>query len=446
MKVKSALLILFILLSGCSLTNRLEYKQPLSGKVRDVSNMPQNASAYINPETKDKPLIPAEKQIQLYFDFVDNHFAPWHRTEPKKSKDKLFWGAKAFKDKKLYGENKLPLPENWLKKMLSASNMEDFPLLSQQAITTTNTSMRVFPTQKPAFYDFRQAGEGFPFDYLQNSLLPIGTPLYVCHISKDRKWVLAESRIAHGWIPVKDIAWIDDKFRQEYETKSLGAVVQDNLPILSGGKHFLASGYIGTVLPFGGLVKQVLVPVRDARGNARISRIFMSENQIRPMPMQLTADNMSRLINKMLGQKYGWGGMFENRDCSATIMDIFTPFGIWLPRNSKKQAQIGRSIDLSTLSPEEKQKLITEQGKPFMTLIYKPGHIMLYLGRNLGDKTKPAIFHNLWGIKTKSLFGEGRYVVGRAVITSLEVGLEVDKVHKDALLLSTITQISFPLL
>lgn len=42
---------------------------------------------------------------------------------------------------------------------------------------------------------------------------------------------------------------------------------------------------------------------------------------------------------------------------------------------------------------------------------------MLYIGKKDDDL---LIFHNFWGIKTKDFWGkEGRFVVGKAVITTL---------------------------
>ena len=38
------------------------------------------------------------------------------------------------------------------------------------------------------FYDPTQLGEGFPFDYNQNSAIKINTPIMVSHLSKDRAW------------------------------------------------------------------------------------------------------------------------------------------------------------------------------------------------------------------------------------------------------------------
>ena len=48
---------------------------------------------------------------------------------------------------------------------------------------------------------------------------------------------------------------------------------------------------------------------------------------------------------------------------------------------------------------------------------------MLYIGQKDGE---PLVFHNVWGIKTLEDNGEyGRFIIGRAVITTLEPGAEL---------------------
>jgi cell wall-associated NlpC family hydrolase len=65
------------------------------------------------------------------------------------------------------------------------------------------------------------------------------------------------------------------------------------------------------------------------------------------------------MANELIGEAYGWGGLYQNRDCSAMVRDMFSPFGIWLPRHSEDQAREGGEfIDLTTFSPEEKEKVI----------------------------------------------------------------------------------------
>ena len=99
------------------------------------------------------------------------------------------------------------------------------------------------------------------------------------------------------------------------------------------------------------------------------------------MPLPLTARAVAGLADAMTGQLYGWGGMFENRDCSSTLRDLFLPFGFWLPRNSVQQArQGGQFISLNGLTPDAKLETIRTRGVPFASLVWLPGHIGLYLG------------------------------------------------------------------
>jgi hypothetical protein len=46
----------------------------------------------------------------------------------------------------------------------------------------------------------------------------------------------------------------------------------------------------------------------------------------------------------MLHEPYGWGELGGGRDCSRLIMDVFDSFGIVMPRNSKFQAMLGKSL------------------------------------------------------------------------------------------------------
>jgi len=120
------------------------------------------------------------------------------------------------------------------------------------------------------------------------------------------------------------------------------------------------------------------------------------------------------------GPALWWGGIDGKRDCSAATRDVLAPFGLWLPRNSSAQAKSGIYISLEDLSGEEKEQAILKSGVPFGTLIWMPGHILLYIGQYKGH---PVVFHDVWGMRTLEPDGrEGRKVIGKAVITTLRVG------------------------
>ena len=133
----------------------------------------------------------------------------------------------------------------------------------------------------------------------------------------------------------------------------------------------------------------------------------------------------------MIGEPYGWGGLYGNRDCSSMTRDFFSVFGIWLPRHSEDQVkEAGAYIDLQGLSPQQKEKIILEQGVPYLSLLWRKGHVMLYIGQKDG---RALIFHNIWGIRTKDIQGrEGRKIIGQAVITTLQPGQELRDIDSPA--------------
>lgn len=61
---------------------------------------------------------------------------------------------------------------------------------------------------------------------------------------------------------------------------------------------------------------------------------------------------------------------------------------------------------------------------------------MLYIGQRNGE---PVVFHSVWGLKTKINGKLGRKIIGGAVITTLEPGLEQpDLARPDGILLETV--------
>lgn len=159
------------------------------------------------------------------------------------------------------------------------------------------------------------------------------------------------------------------------------------------------------------------------------------------MPLVATPWKGAFLAEQVLDELYGWGGFLYNRDCSATTRDLMIPFGIWLPRNSRAQAQTGKVISLEGMTVEDKKRTIVNNGVPFFTLLGQPGHVMLYIGTYRGE---PLILHNMWGIRTEEKGKEGRFVVGRSVISTLDVGSDLPNHSAGRLIVDRITSMNLP--
>lgn len=432
-------IILFLLLAAAGCGTKSPY-----APIRDITELAQDAATYhgLAPHTR---LLAEDVQQTAYEHFIQAHFAPWDRTRPEHTAEEVFWGLATYDGKELFGENTLPRDPGWMVRMQKASRVEDYPSMGRRAITVTNTNMRVLPTHRPAFYSFKRAGEGFPFDYMQNSLVLAGTPLYATHTSADRAWILVESRFAFGWVPAGDIAWVDNAFVASFQTGTYGAVTRDGVSILDSDGQYCFSGHIGTLLPVlpkgetdDGFV--FIIPTKDEYGNAVAHLARVNAKAAASAPVPATPANFAKLANTMLGLQYGWGGLYENRDCSATTMDLMAAFGILLPRNSSKQIEVGRVVSLEGMDRDEKKRIILEKGVPFLTLVRKSGHIMLYVGSRDGE---PLVLHSTWGVKTEQDGAYGRKVIGSTVITTLEPGLELDNLARpEGILLETVYAIT----
>lgn len=395
------------------------------GMIDDLKCLPQDAGLYHGLES-NTPLLSIEARAKQFTHFVKKHFAPWEGGCWLPGPKQAFWAVDLFRVRHIFGQNTLPRDPKWIETMAIRSNMETYPTLNRPCIAVNNTSLRALPTHEPVFYDFSKAGEGYPFDYAQNSLVLAGTPLRALHTSKDKAWVLVQSRLAHGWIPVTDMAWVSEEIRRTYNAPAFIAMTQDHVSVVDTKGLYCHMAHIGTVLPLAQRPTQgpfeVLVPLRNAQGEAELTTARISRDHAAIMPFPPTPAMFAQIANAMLNRPYGWGGLYEDRDCSATMLDLLSGFGIYLPRNSRQQYMAGPRTGLKGLGRHAKEQAILKNATPFLTLIRMPGHVMLYIGSHEG---KSVVLQSLWGVRT-SLFGKsGRHVIGRTVITTLTPGMEL---------------------
>jgi hypothetical protein len=258
------------------------------------------------------------------------------------------------------------------------------------------------------------------------------TPIFVCHISADKAWALVETCYTFGWIPVEDFARVDADFIKIWESGRYAVITRDQTSILDADDNFILRTSLGYIFP---LVKEmpdkleILVAATDKNTDAVIKHGFVRRGMSAVKPLRFNYANAAKIADELIGEPYGWGGLYDNRDCSSMTRDFFAPFGIWLPRHSEDQVkEVGNYIELQGLSPEQKEKIILEKGIPYLTLLWRKGHVMLYIGEHNGHA---LIFHNIWGIKTRDSAGkEGRKIIGQAVITTLRLGYELNLIGR----------------
>ena len=412
----SILLTLIFIMSACAAAPEI---------ISDIRDLKQDNLFYVDKNASDRPLLKADGQKKMDANYDSIFFSPWHRSKAFYSKEMVEWAFKKYRDNPGYAENRRKHDVSWMIDLAANAHLQNYPNACFAAITIDNSDLRVLPTHKPRFYG-PNADRGFPFDSLQESFVAANTPVFISHVTKDKAWVLAETPYAVGWISARNMARVDGHFVKMWEMGQYAVVIKDKIPIYDEDGRFLFKVPLGSVYPKVEEDAQnikLLVAVKDQDGQAFIKRAIVSKEEAASKPLRLTSSNIAKLANELINEPYGWGGLYQNRDCSAMIKDLFAPFGLWLPRNSTDQAREGGTfIDLQKLSAKEKEQMILKQGIPYLTLLWLRGHIMLYIGSYQG---RVLVFHNFWTVRTRDFLGrETNKIVGHAAITTLHPGTE----------------------
>jgi hypothetical protein len=338
-----------------------------------------------------------------------------------------------FAKRKMYKRYNERIPRSWFKKQIKNSNFNNYDSISKPAITTKHTNIKLYPTDKEFYYSSTRAGEGFPFDYNQNSSVYINTPIFVSHYSRDREWVYIKTAFAFGWIKVADMAFVSTQFQEQFQAEDYGIITTDNLHLYDDNR-LLSLVKLGSIFPIDNKTKKYIVAKRGAKGYAKISEFTPTEvNLIAKKPIKFNQFNIAFIGKQLIGEPYGWGGKLKTRDCSTLTRDFFAPFGIYLPRNSSQQAHEsdGVYMSLDGLNKKEKKATIMTYGRPCRSILFVKGHITLYLGKK---EKEPIIMHNFWGVRLKN--GK-KHILGRSVITTTEPGKERADIKERSKLINT---------
>lgn len=297
-------------------------------------------------------------------------------------------------------------------------------------LTVRRTEMRAFPTPLRAFKE----ADDYEFDrFIETTLYPL-EPLAILHESRDGRWFFAQARNYRAWIQARDVALggngeiFSTLDRKEFLVVT-GAAVRTGFDPLEPGVSELQldmgarvplarrdeiPGEISGRHPMGNHV--VRLPTRDAHGNLVWKLGLIPWNaDVHAGYLPYTRRNILAQAFKFLGQRYGWGGMFNARDCSSFLLDVYRTVGIHLPRNAGEQGKL--SLGRFHAFPEGlplSERIRTMERIPPVTPVYMDGHAMLYLNK-AGDDF--FILHDFIGLRTRER-GRTREIRTRAVFVT----------------------------
>ena len=402
------------------------------GIVADMRSIPQNPSYYA------KQIKPFSKSSQKKLDreFNQKYFKPWHISSLNLPKQDFGWEVRFVRKKPIYRVRGSVIPSSIYEKWIKNANYQNLDTLGYNAITIKRTNVKSLPTSTAFFRDPKKTGEGFPFDYNQNSALHINVPLHISHFSLDKRWAFVRASYSFGWVKLSDLALVNHSFIKQFESGHYAMTIKDNLRLYDEKMKALSLVKLGALFPISKDGKSYLVAKRNSKGRAEIHKVRSTNpTLLAKKPLAFTPRNVAMVAKEFYGEPYGWGGSYQCRDCSATTRDFLGAFGIFLHRNSSKQAKDGQSIPIKNWPKAYKKKFITQNAQPFRSLLYVPGHIVLYLGEYKGE---PVIMHTYWGIRKND---GSKLITGRTIITTTEPGKERHDVKERAKLINTLRTI-----
>jgi len=401
--------------------------------IADMQRIPQDPAYY----AKQIRPFSSKQQKQLDQRFNRKYFKPWEIDRLDIPKKDFGWEIRFITKKPIYREDGTIIPASTYRKWFKNAQYKYIDTKKYKAITIKHTDVKALPTSQSFYRNPGKTGEGFPFDYNQNSSLHINVPLYISHFSRDKKWAFVRASYSFGWVRVSDIALVDEGFVKKFKNGHYAVTIKDNLRLYDADSKQVCIVKLGALFPIDpDNNKRYLVAKRKRNGYAAIEKVRAKGSEIiARKPLAFTPKNVALVAREFYNEPYGWGGGYECRDCSATTRDFLGVFGIFLRRNSSKQALDGKQIRLKKWPKWYKKRFINKHAKPFRSLLYVPGHIVLYIGQYKGE---PVIMHTYWGIRKKD---GTKLITGRTIISTTEPGKERKDIKERSKLINTLRTI-----
>ncbi len=296
--------------------------------------------------------------------------------------------------------------------------LEEVPAASEvrYALTVNRTNLRLLPEADGWFTE----KDDKHYDQLQATVLDPCEPLAVLIDSKDKQFVLVDSRYYTGWIKTSDIAFTEKQTWLKYvDPQNYLTVIASRKTIPQGKAYYQMGGKV--LLRANDLQKDgswaISMPTLDANGTI-IEQGYNIPNDkgVVKGALACSENNLIRQAFRFLGEDYGWGGLDKGVDCSSFVQDVYRSVGIELPRDTKRQEKVmTHSISVQNMNHAQRLEII-KKAKPG-ALLFVPGHVMMYLGNDANGE--PLAIHALSSYYTFDNNQAAKNYIRKILVTDL---------------------------
>lgn len=424
MKIRSAsIVVLFILIAGCAAIQPVEkspkgYEGPRlipgEGPVPGIPAEVEYADYWIRKTPNPDAVILSPEQIDEFNkknpkngDGIFDVLGMPKEIDGVSIRTSNAANARYLLDAELYIMENIPLEKAERARIVTLMDTARVPDIIRPALGMV--LRRVQGKAWPTTVLFTRSPGDIEFDATVGSALDTGDPVALLHTSADGRWVYVQNEMYSCWLPADAVAFGSIETINEIRDMTNAVVaIGHRVTVYADPERNVALGSIqmGSHLPIRTAALEwleVLFPTRGPNNELAVGHGFIrrsSDISIGYLPYTLR--NVYQQAFVTFGRRYGWAGMYEERDCSGFVMDIFRCFGFRFPRTSGKQIQASpASLDLKPYDRATKISLLNTSPAG-ITIIGWAGHVMLYLGSVEG---MPYVIQATWGMRENAAEG-----------------------------------------
>lgn len=279
---------------ACSTTENTVYKT--FTPIEDIENIPQQVD-YVSHLAHNTPSAIKGGDEETYKLFI---VRPWTRPGLTINPQDIARNFSAVLDN-CYRENLQKCTKKQFGDALKANaNFIVIDSLKKKGVMLANANLRQMPTDKPCF----PRSDAFPFDYVQNSSLHAGTPVFISHFSRDRAWVFVQGpRTDAGFVKSSEVGIFPDQVPSQIAYAKMAIVFKDNVPIYDSLGDFWAYSKVGMNLFIVGENADfytLSLPYKDIRMGVKWVNAKVSKSIASIKSLEFTAENVEKVLQEFM--------------------------------------------------------------------------------------------------------------------------------------------------
>ncbi|BEU87527.1 SH3 domain-containing protein [Selenomonas sp. TAMA-11512] len=290
-------------------------------------------------------------------------------------------------------------------------------------VTVSRGDLRLLPTS----VCWAESPGDTHYDSLQATAVDPSEPVLILTESVDGEFYFILTRCYAGWLKKGDLALTDRAAWLTYVRPEDFSVVTHSRYTPSGegpaaGEKAEKLHSSRAFYQLGARIKRLadgryVFPISDGGGNL-IEEVFSaapgSAKALHDGYLPYTEGNIVKMAFRHLGDVYGWGGQDDSVDCSAFVQNVYRTMGIEIPRDADQQERaMLHTISLEGMNHSERLEALRRA--PAGSLLFRPGHVMLYLGEASGT---PMVIHSLSSYYKDTPQGRVRTKVRQVLVSS----------------------------